>query len=88
VACASVRTGDTSSPAGCFIFADEEVYEAGDAFYQPPGHRPYVDGHGTAAVQPDRRACGHRTSGRRVDERSAGSVVGRRRVVRPAGIGR
>jgi len=27
-----------------FVFGDEEeVYEAGDAFYQPPGHRPYVD---------------------------------------------
>jgi mannose-6-phosphate isomerase-like protein (cupin superfamily) len=27
-----------------YVFGDhEEVYEAGDAFYQPPGHRPYVD---------------------------------------------
>jgi hypothetical protein len=32
-------------------FADhEEVYEAGDAFYQPPGHRPYVDA-GTELLQ-------------------------------------
>ncbi|MEU6541671.1 hypothetical protein ABZ862_38410, partial [Streptomyces sp. NPDC047000] len=28
----------------------EEVYEAGDAFYQPPGHRPYVDS-GTELLQ-------------------------------------
>jgi len=28
----------------------EEVYEAGDAFYQPPGHRPYVDA-GTELLQ-------------------------------------
>jgi hypothetical protein len=34
-----------------FVFADhEEVYEAGDAFYQPPGHRPYVEA-GTELVQ-------------------------------------
>jgi hypothetical protein len=34
-----------------FVFADhEEVYEAGDAFYQPPGHRPYVTA-GTELVQ-------------------------------------
>ena len=34
-----------------FVFADhEEVYEAGDAFYQPPGHRPYVD-EGTELLQ-------------------------------------
>jgi hypothetical protein len=34
-----------------FVFDDhEEVYEAGDAFYQPPGHRPYVDA-GTELVQ-------------------------------------
>ena len=34
-----------------FVFADhEEVYEAGDAFYQPPGHRPYVDA-GTELLQ-------------------------------------
>jgi hypothetical protein len=28
-----------------FVFDDghEEVYEAGDAYYQPPGHRPYVE---------------------------------------------
>jgi len=27
-----------------FVYADrEEVYEAGDAFYAPPGHRPYVE---------------------------------------------
>ena len=34
-----------------FVFADrEEVYEAGDAYYQPPGHRPYVDA-GTEILQ-------------------------------------
>ncbi|MFI8454700.1 hypothetical protein [Kitasatospora sp. NPDC085464] len=34
-----------------FVFGDhEEVYEAGDAFYQPPGHRPYVDA-GTELLQ-------------------------------------
>ena len=35
-----------------FVFDDghEEVYEAGDAFYQPPGHRPYVDA-GTELLQ-------------------------------------
>ncbi|MFF0390477.1 hypothetical protein ACFYS8_17565 [Kitasatospora sp. NPDC004615] len=34
-----------------FVFADhEEVYEAGDAYYQPPGHRPYVDA-GTELLQ-------------------------------------
>ena len=34
-----------------YVFEDdEEVYEAGDAFYQPPGHRPYVDA-GTELVQ-------------------------------------
>ena len=34
-----------------FVFGDrEEVYEAGDAFYVPPGHRPYVDA-GTEILQ-------------------------------------
>ncbi|MER7580615.1 hypothetical protein [Kitasatospora sp. NPDC097691] len=34
-----------------YVFEDhEEVYEAGDAFYQPPGHRPYVDA-GTELLQ-------------------------------------
>jgi quercetin dioxygenase-like cupin family protein len=34
-----------------FVFDDhEEVYKAGDAFYQPPGHRPYVDA-GTELLQ-------------------------------------
>jgi hypothetical protein len=34
-----------------FVFEDhDEVYEAGDAFYQPPGHRPYVDA-GTELLQ-------------------------------------
>jgi hypothetical protein len=34
-----------------FVFSDhEEVYEAGDAFYTPPGHRPYVDA-GTELLQ-------------------------------------
>ena len=34
-----------------FVFDDgEEVYETGDAFYQPPGHRPYVDA-GTELLQ-------------------------------------
>ncbi|MFD8788906.1 hypothetical protein [Kitasatospora sp. NPDC059599] len=34
-----------------YVFGDhEEVYEAGDAFYQPPGHRPYVDA-GTEMLQ-------------------------------------
>ena len=34
-----------------FVFENhEEVYEAGDAFYQPPGHRPYVDA-GTEVLQ-------------------------------------
>ncbi|MEU6239439.1 hypothetical protein ABZ885_41580, partial [Kitasatospora sp. NPDC047058] len=34
-----------------YLFRDhEEVYEAGDAFYQPPGHRPYVDA-GTELLQ-------------------------------------
>jgi mannose-6-phosphate isomerase-like protein (cupin superfamily) len=34
-----------------FVFADgEETYEAGDAFYTPPGHRPYVDA-GTEVLQ-------------------------------------
>jgi hypothetical protein len=28
----------------------EEVYQAGDAFYLPPGHRPYVDA-GTELLQ-------------------------------------
>jgi hypothetical protein len=34
-----------------FAFSDhEEVSEAGDAFYQPPGHRPYVNA-GTELLQ-------------------------------------
>jgi len=34
-----------------FVFGDrEEVYEAGDAFYTPAGHRPYVDA-GTEILQ-------------------------------------
>jgi hypothetical protein len=34
-----------------FVFADhEEVHEAGDAFYQPPGHPPYVEA-GTELLQ-------------------------------------
>ena len=34
-----------------FVYEDhDEVYEAGDAFYQPPGHRPYADA-GTELVQ-------------------------------------
>jgi len=34
-----------------FVFADgEETYEAADAFYTPPGHRPYVDA-GTEVLQ-------------------------------------
>ena len=34
-----------------FVFENhEEVYEEGDAFYQPPGHRPYVDA-GTEVLQ-------------------------------------
>jgi hypothetical protein len=34
-----------------FVFGDrEEVYEAGDAFNTPPGHRPYVDA-GTEILQ-------------------------------------
>jgi hypothetical protein len=34
-----------------FVSEDhEEIYEAGDAFYQPPGHRPYVDA-GTELLQ-------------------------------------
>ena len=28
----------------------EEIYEAGDAFYTPPGHRPYVEA-GTELLQ-------------------------------------
>ena len=34
-----------------FVYADrEEVYGAGDAFYTPPGHRPYVEA-GTELLQ-------------------------------------
>ena len=34
-----------------FVSGDlEEVYETGDAFYIPPGHRPYVDA-GTELLQ-------------------------------------
>ena len=34
-----------------FVYGDrEEVYEAGDAFYTPPGHRPYVEA-GTELLQ-------------------------------------
>ncbi|MFI6847292.1 hypothetical protein OG535_34620 [Kitasatospora sp. NBC_00085] len=34
-----------------YVFGDrDEVYEAGDAFYQPPGHRPYVEA-GTELLQ-------------------------------------
>ena len=34
-----------------FTYGDhEEIYEAGDAFYTPPGHRPYVDA-GTEILQ-------------------------------------
>jgi hypothetical protein len=34
-----------------FVFDDhEEEYQAGEAFYQPPGHRPYVDA-GTELLQ-------------------------------------
>ena len=34
-----------------FVYADhEETYEAGDAFYTPPGHRPYVEA-GTELLQ-------------------------------------
>jgi hypothetical protein len=42
---ASALTGDTFSRAGStYRFADhEEVFQAGDAFYLPPGHVPVVD---------------------------------------------
>lgn len=34
-----------------FVYGDrEEVYETGDAFYTPPGHRPYVEA-GTELLQ-------------------------------------
>jgi hypothetical protein len=34
-----------------FVYGDrEELYEAGDAFYTPPGHRPYVEA-GTELLQ-------------------------------------
>jgi hypothetical protein len=34
-----------------FVSAEhEEIYEAGDAFHQPPGHRPSVDA-GTELLQ-------------------------------------
>ena len=34
-----------------FVYGDrEEVYQAGDAFYTPPGHRPYVEA-GTEILQ-------------------------------------
>jgi mannose-6-phosphate isomerase-like protein (cupin superfamily) len=34
-----------------YVFDDhEETYDAGDAFYQPPGHRPYVKA-GTELLQ-------------------------------------
>jgi hypothetical protein len=71
----SVPTGVTSSRPMRFVFADlEEVYEAGDAYYQPPGHRPYVDA-GTEILQfsPTGGARSSRTRDRRVDERPAGS---------------
>ena len=44
--------GVRASPAGCASSSgiSEEVYEAGDAFYTPPGHRPYVDA-GTELLQ-------------------------------------
>ena len=34
-----------------FVFADhEEVYEAGDAFYTPPGHAPLIREPGTEVI--------------------------------------
>ena len=41
---ASARTGATcSSGRIAFVYADrEEVFEAGDAFYTPPGHAPVI----------------------------------------------
>ena len=34
-----------------FVYGDrEEIYETGDAFYSPPGHRPYVEA-GTELLQ-------------------------------------
>ncbi|HEU5216369.1 MAG TPA: hypothetical protein VFU30_12600 [Gaiellaceae bacterium] len=42
--------GPLSALPGGACQCHEEVYEAGDAFYQPPGHRPYVDA-GTELLQ-------------------------------------
>lgn len=34
-----------------YVYGDrEEIYETGDAFYNPPGHRPYVEA-GTELLQ-------------------------------------
>ena len=50
-ACQSPHWGYVIAGRMRFVFDDrEEVYEGGDAFYTPPGHRPYVDA-GTELLQ-------------------------------------
>jgi hypothetical protein len=50
-ACQCPHWGYVISGRMRFVFGDhEESYETGDAFYQPPGHRPYVDA-GTELLQ-------------------------------------
>jgi hypothetical protein len=40
------------------VFDDrEEIYEAGDAFYQPPGHRPYADAATEVRIDRERGVC-------------------------------
>jgi len=55
----SLPTGNCQCPHWGYVFAGrmrfvfddhEETYEAGDAYYQPPGHRPYAEA-GTEILQ-------------------------------------
>ena len=66
-----------------YRFADhEEVFEAGDAFYLPPGHVPLAEaGQRVRAVQPQRRAAGRRGDD---DEEHAGDA-GRLSAIRHGG---
>ena len=67
-----------------FRFADrEEVYEAGDAFYAPPGHVPVKHEPGTEIVhvQPDARSCSATERGRCMQQHAGDA--GRLRQAQP-----
>ena len=60
--CQSPHWGYVLQGRVTFSYADhDEVYEAGDAYYAPPGHIPVVDGrHRGRRVQPDRASTRRR----------------------------